>query len=132
MNENNITKHILLIDDDETHLFETESMLKDKYDVCTVKSGRAALLRLIKGPVPNLILLDILMPQMDGWETFRTIKGITLLHDIPIAFITSLTDSSEAEQAFQMGAVDFIMKPYGKEELIKRIDSIFEKFGKKT
>ena len=127
MDQENNRKKILLIDDDAIHLTITENMLKEKFEVHSVKSGRAALLYLVKGDVPDLILLDILMPQMDGWETFNIIKGITLLHEVPIAFMTSITDSSEIEHAHKMGAIDFIMKPFEKEALIKRIENIFKK-----
>jgi CheY-like chemotaxis protein len=64
-------KKILLVDDDEIHLAIAEEMLKSKYEIITVTSGKAAVTKLLQGLTPDLILLDILMPNMDGWEIFN-------------------------------------------------------------
>ena len=117
-------KKILLVDDDEIHLEIAESILKENYQIITAKSGKEAIAILIKDNIPHLILLDILMPKMDGWETFNTIKGISLLEDVPIIFLTSVNGAEERKQAEEMGASDFITKPYKKEDLLKRIKKI--------
>jgi len=120
-------KKILLVDDNEVHLVVAEHTLKDKYEIITAKSGKEALGFLSKGVVPNLILLDVLMPDMDGWETYNLIKGISLLRNVPIAFLTSLTGESERCYASGLGAEDFISKPFDNEDLLKRIAAILEK-----
>jgi CheY-like chemotaxis protein len=123
-------KKILLVDDSETQLYLTEKMLKNKYNITLAMSGKEALALLSKGFVPNLILLDIVMPEMDGWETFNLIKGISLLRNVPIAFFTSLENKTDKIHAYKLGAADFITKPCEESELIKRIESIMEKHQK--
>ena len=120
-------KKILLVDDDEVSLAMAEKMLMNEYEVSTVKSGKEALNFLTQKYVPDLLLLDILMPEMDGWETFRNIKGISLLKDVPIAFLTSVDEAAEEKRAYQMGAVDYIKKPYAKKELLERVKLLLEK-----
>ena len=120
-------KKILLIDDDETHLSTVENMLMSEYEIITAKSGTEALLVLYKGVVPNLVLLDIVMSEKDGWETYNRIRAITLLHEVPIAFFTSSNDEEEVEHVQIAGAADFITKPYNPEELIKRVKAIISK-----
>ena len=123
---------ILLIDDDEIHLEIAKNILKSKYEIITAKSGKNALEVLIKGTTPNLILLDILMPNMDGWETFNRIRGISLLKDVPIVFLTSLNEKAEKERAREMGASDFITKPFQTDDMLKRIEIAINKQGKKN
>ena len=119
-------KTILLVDDDETHLLIAKSMLKQNYNTVVVKSGNEAMDLFVKGFFPNLVLLDILMPNMDGWETYHQLKGISLLKDVPIAFLTSENNTMEEKRAYEMGAVDYIMKPYDKADLLRRIERIFQ------
>ena len=131
MPENNERKKLLLVDDDEIHLEIAAHILKDEYDIMTAKSGKEALGYLIKGVIPDLILLDIIMPNMDGWETYNRIRGISLLRDVPIAFLTSIDGTSEAQHAHEMGAADFIPKSCKKDEFLTRIDAIITKHEEK-
>ena len=117
-------KKILLVDDSDVHLVIAVNILKDKYEIDTAKSGKEALGILSKGLVPDLILLDILMPEMDGWETFNKIKGISLLKDVPIAFLTSLDGVREKLYASRIGANDLITKPYDGEDLLLRVEKL--------
>jgi len=123
---------ILLVDDSELYLEVAKNILKDKYETITAKSGKEALGYLAKGVIPNLILLDILMPEMDGWDVFKLIKGISLLRDVPIAFLTALDDEAVKDHASGLGASDFITKPFKEEILLGRIDSIIEKHQSKN
>ena len=121
-------KKILFVDDDEIQHAIAESILKEDFEVFKAKSGEEALQYLYSSEfTPNLILLDIMMPNMDGWEVFNRIRGISLLKKVPIAFLTALTESSEEKRAFEIGADDFIKKPYEKEELLSRIKTILDK-----
>ena len=120
-------KTILLVDDDEIHLSIAEAMLKDEYDILIAKSGKEALQCFLQGRFPNLVLLDILMPDMDGWETYKRLKAISFLQNIPIAFLTSANGKTEKDHALEIGAEDFITKPFEKEELLNRIKVILEK-----
>jgi len=119
-------KKILYVDDDEIHHMIAESMLSDKYEVCKAKSGKEALNYLYNsGFVPSLVLLDILMPEMDGWEVFNRIKAISLLKNVPIIFLTSEKDGEK--RAHDIGADDFITKPYEKDKLLERIEKTLER-----
>jgi CheY-like chemotaxis protein len=115
---------VLLVDDSEVHLMIAENILKIKYTVTTAKSGKEALALLARGFVPNLILLDVLMPDMDGWEVYNKIKGISLLRNVPVAFLTSMDGAKEKLYASRIGAADLITKPYGSDELLNRVESI--------
>ena len=127
----NDKKKILLIDDSEFHLSIANNMLKTEYTVITTKSGKGGLEHLLKGLVPDIILLDIIMPDMDGWETYHKIRGISILQDVPIIFLTSSNETKDIEYAHKIGAADYIMKPYEKNNLLKRVESIIEKNSKK-
>jgi DNA-binding response OmpR family regulator len=127
-NELDEKKKILLVDDDGTQHVIVGNMLKDEYDIRGAKSGDEALRYLYSGDyTPNLVLLDILMPNMNGWEVFNRIKAISLLKNVPIAFFTSVNESSDEKKAFDIGADDYITKPYEKESLKNRIKVILEK-----
>jgi len=119
--ENTDKKKILLVDDNEVQLSMTEIQLKKQYEVTTAKSGKEALEHLFHGLVPNLIMLDILMPDMDGWETFGRLRAVSVLHEVPIVFLSSVNDKEEIDRAFDMGAADFIVKPFKSQEFLERI-----------
>ena len=119
-------KKILMVDDDTVQLAIAKNLLQEDYEVMTVNSGQKALKLFSGGFVPNLILLDILMPEMDGWEVFKLIKAMSLLHDVPIVFITSLHGEADESNAYKIGAADYIKKPFDGGELIKRIKGILE------
>jgi methyl-accepting chemotaxis protein len=118
---------ILMVDDDSIHLSMVESVLQNNYDIVTSKSGKEALALFYQGLVPHLILLDLIMPDMDGWDTFGRIKAISSLHDIPTAFFTASDDPKDKQRAREMGAVDYIKKPYDKDDLIRRVGKIIKK-----
>ena len=115
-------KKILAIDDDEIQLEMIETFLKDSYDIVTVKSCEEALKFLYQGLDPVFILLDLMMPETDGWVTYSRIKGISDLHNVPIAFLTISDDPADIRRAKEMGAVDYIKKPTSKDELVARIE----------
>jgi DNA-binding response OmpR family regulator len=125
-------KKIIVVDDDEIYLTMIETILKDKYEVITAKSGKDALGYFLKGIIPNLILLDVLMPELDGWETFNRLKAISFLQDVPIVFLTAVIGSAEAEHARKIGAADYITKPFETDDLLNRIEKILDKAKPKT
>jgi putative two-component system response regulator len=120
-------KKILLVDDSEIDLAFTQLLLQNKYTVVSAKSGKEALDHLLRGPVPDLVLLDLIMPSMDGWETFNRIKAITCLKGVPIAFLTIEHGITEQNHAREIGAVDYIFKPYKRKDLLKRIKVILKR-----
>jgi methyl-accepting chemotaxis protein/CheY-like chemotaxis protein len=123
----NEKKKILVVDDDETHLKMAASALRDAYDVVTVTSGKEALGLFYKGLVPQLILLDIIMPEMGGWDTYDRIRSIGKLHDTPMAFCSSSNDEKDIQKARELGAVDYIKKPVNKTEMLNRVGKIIKK-----
>jgi len=128
-NDKDKRKKILLVDDDEIHLLTAELCLKDEYDVYKAKSGDETLKCLRKNEfVPDLIMLDIIMPKMDGWELFGKIRDINGFQNIPILFLTSVDDKEEEKKARDLGAADYITKPL---EIIVLKNAITEIFRNK-
>jgi len=115
---------ILIVDDDDIHLEMVNTVLSPDYDVSIAKSGKEALGLFYQGLVPQLILLDLIMPDMDGWDTYKRIKAISGLYDTPIAFFTTSNDPKDIQHAHEIGAVDYIKKPYDKDDLLSRIVKI--------
>jgi putative two-component system response regulator len=118
-------KHILVIDDMLTNLKIVENFLKPYYKVSLVKSGEQALKFLDKCK-PDLILLDIQMPDMDGFETIKRVKDNPENREIPVLFLTSQEDIDSRMKGFQLGATDFILKPFMPELVLKVIASRLE------
>jgi putative two-component system response regulator len=126
--DSNSHKSILMVDDDEMHLSVTEASLKGEYKVFMVKSGKEALEFLSTDkPLPDLILLDILMPEMDGWAVFDKINDIAALKFTPIMFFSSLDEENAREKAYELGAFDYITKPCKPSILLSRIKDTLEK-----
>ena len=120
---------IFLIDDDEIHLTTAELFLKDEYEIHKVQSGEEALEYINNNKfVPNLILLDIVMQGMSGWDTFKKLREINSLKNIPIVFLTSIAEEEEKKRAYKMGIADYIMKPFNMTELKARVKEIIRKF----
>jgi len=122
----NEKKKIIVIDDEEPIRVMTKGMLGNDYDVSTVKSGKEALDLFLDGFVPNVVLLDLSMPEMDGWDTYNRIRDISKLHKTPIAIFTSSDDPKDRAKAQEMGAVDYIHKPIKKAELLEKMAKIIK------
>ncbi len=112
---------ILIIDDNPTHLaILSDYLISDGFNTLISQNGEDAVLQAEKEQ-PDLILLDILMPGIDGFETCRVLKTMDETRNIPVIFMTALTDITHKIQAFQVGAVDYITKPLEQEEVLARI-----------
>jgi len=118
-------KRILVVDDSTTILKFVEGILQDKYKVALVKSGELALAYLKDNPV-DMVLLDIFMPVMDGFETFQKIKEMEPKCDVPVVFFTSGVEAENEIRALEMGAKDFIRKPFVPQVMLNRINNILE------
>ena len=118
-------KRILVVDDSVTILKFIEGILHGKYESVPVKSGELALAYLKDNPV-DLVLLDIFMPVMDGFETFQKIKEMEPKRDVPVMFFTSGVEAENEMRALAMGAKDFIRKPLVPEVMLNRISNILE------
>jgi methyl-accepting chemotaxis protein/ActR/RegA family two-component response regulator len=123
----NEKQKILIVDDDVIHLDMVNAVLQNEYDIFTAKSGKEALGLFYQGLVPKLILLDLIMPDMDGWDTYGRIRAISGLHYTPMAFFTSSDDPKDKQRAHEMGAVDYIKKPYETDDLLSRVGIIIKK-----
>jgi phosphoserine phosphatase RsbU/P len=113
----------LIVDDTAANLQVLAGMLKDRgYKVRPVPSGTLALLAARRDP-PDLILLDINMPEMNGYKVCEQLKGDELLAGIPVIFISALTEQLDKVKAFATGGVDYITKPFQMEELHARVET---------
>lgn len=118
--------NILVIDDTPANLLMLGSALASEFQLRIATSGAAGLTLATELP-PDLILLDVMMPEMDGYETCRRIKADSRLKSIPVIFVTALTDPSAETAGLGMGAADFITKPINVEVARHRIKNIFER-----
>ena len=115
--------NILVVDDAPANLHLLSGMLKEKgYKARPVPSGRLAL-RAARSEPPDLILLDINMPEMDGYEVCRRLKQDHRLKEIPVIFISALSETLDKVKAFTVGGVDYVTKPLRFEEVEARIDT---------
>ncbi|MGB5866571.1 MAG: hybrid sensor histidine kinase/response regulator [Arcobacteraceae bacterium] len=111
---------ILIVDDTLTNI-DILVRLLDKYDLVVATSGKEALNILNDGENIDLILLDIMMPEMDGFEVCQILKNDVKFKRIPIIFLTAKFDDTSIQNGFEMGAVDYIIKPFRPIELLSRI-----------
>jgi methyl-accepting chemotaxis protein len=127
VDSNDEKKKVIVVDDEETTLTMAKAVLGVAYDVTTASSGKAALKLFFQGYTPNLVLLDLTMPEMGGWDTFIRIRDLTRLHKVPIAIYSSSEDPKDKAKAQQLGAVDYIKKPCNKDELLSKIQNAIRK-----
>lgn len=116
-------KKILMVDDVATNLICAVEVLRTSYEVSTAKSGRQALL-MLNEMTPDLIMLDVNMPVMDGYEVFQKLQTNPEWADIPVVFLTAETDMNKEIKGLSMGAMDYIRKPFDPEVMKTRIDKI--------
>ena len=112
---------ILIVDDMPDNLSLLMQMLTEHgYRVRPVLNGKLAL-QVVQNSLPDLILLDILMPGIDGYEVCRRLKAEEHTRDIPIIFISALDDTMDKVKAFELGGVDYITKPFQEKEVLARV-----------
>jgi len=104
-------QNILIVDDTPANIQILDETLKDEYEIYFALNGKDALQN-AAAMIPDLILLDIMMPEMDGYEVCRTLKNNSLLKDIPVIFITALDQADHETKGLELGAVDYITKPF--------------------
>lgn len=114
---------LLVVDDVPENCHALLGMLKDDYQVHTASSGELALRMLESGRTPDLIVLDMVMPEMDGYEVCRRIKGNPATADMPVIFLSTTGESTDITRAFALGAVDCVSKPVDPAVLRARIDT---------
>ena len=124
--KNKSTGTILLVDDNPTNIDVLYNFLADVgYDVLVAEDGITALER-VTYTQPDIILLDIMMPNMDGFEVCRTLKADPETSEIPILFITAMGSVEDKVRGFEMGGVDYITKPFQNQEILARIQNHME------
>lgn len=114
---------ILIVDDAPINITLINGLLKDKYKTKIATNGEKALKIAFSDTPPDLILLDIIMPEMDGYEVCRRLKADDKVADIPIIFLTSKTETEDIVKGFEVGGVDYITKPFNASELFARVST---------
>jgi len=118
-------KTIFIVDDNDVNLSTAAKALSKQYRAFTLPSA-SDMFELLNNIVPDLILLDILMPDMDGFEAMRLLKSDRRYSDIPVLFLTGHNDAASEAHGFELGAVDFISKPFSEPVLLNRIKTHLE------
>lgn len=117
---------VLIVDDDTGNLGILGNLLQPYHDVLAAPSGKRALQISAGTPKPDLILLDVLMPQMDGYNVLARLRENPATRDIPVIFVTGLDSAEDEEKGLALGAVDYIAKPYRSSIVLARVRSQLE------
>lgn len=119
----------VLIVDDETDLIETLSfnLEREGYEVCSVAMGQAALDLVQKAPYPDLILLDLMLPDMSGIEVCKQLKSFTPTRTTPVIMLTARSDEVDRVLGLELGADDYVVKPFSIRELLLRIRAVLRR-----
>jgi signal transduction histidine kinase len=118
---------ILVVDDMRTNLLIMSEYLSPDYQVLTATSGRQALSMVASGPKPDLVLLDVVMPQMSGYDVLRALRGVADTTSIPVIFLTSDTSVQAATEGLDLGADDFVTKPIEPHLLRARVRNVLQR-----
>ena len=115
-------KHsILIVDDESSNIMALTHILSPEYTVRAVKNGKDALMAAEKF-LPDVILLDIIMPDMDGYEVIAALKSSEKTRGIPVIFLTAKIDPEDEAKGLNLGAVDYVIKPFSRGNLLKRVE----------
>lgn len=112
---------ILIVDDEPTNLFLLTSLLRPEYLVRAANSGESALRAAASEPRPDLMLLDVMMPDMDGYSVLARLRGNPATREIPVVFLTALAETEDEERGLQLGAADYITKPIKPAVVLARV-----------
>jgi DNA-binding response OmpR family regulator len=119
---------LVVDDDDDIRILLRELLQRAGYDVDEVEDGRAALRQLYATP-PALVILDVTMPGMDGYQTLERIRDLS---DVPVLMLTARTQELEKVRGLSAGADDYVAKPFGRQELLARVQALLRRTGGKT
>jgi len=119
----NTRKKIFIVDDVPANLSIGRNLLKEFYDVYPAPSA-AKLFEILEKVIPDLVLLDIDMPEMDGYQAIKIMKADTRFRDIPVIFLTAKDDEASEMEGFDLGALDYITKPFSGPLLLRRISNL--------
>jgi len=118
----NERKKIIAVDDNVENLTALKNTLKNNYDVFPCPSA-AKMFDILKHIKPNIILLDVEMPEMNGHEAVQKLKGDGAYGEIPVIFLTSINDGESIKKGINLGAVDYICKPFDSASLLRQIET---------
>lgn len=122
----NVAKKILLVDDDPNILLSLEFLMrKNGYDVLVARNGTEAL-ELLNEAIPDLTVLDIMMPDVDGYEICRHIKSSEKLKAGKVIFLSAKSRESDIAKGYELGAELYITKPFSNKELVRKISELIE------
>ena len=116
-------KKIIIVDDNASYLSVVRVLLKPYYEVFPAPSA-AKLFKIIENFIPDLVLLDVNMPEMNGFEAIAVLKENPRYKDIPVVFLTAKEDEDSAVHGLNLGAADYVTKPFSGPLLLKRISNI--------
>jgi putative two-component system response regulator len=122
---------IFVVDDNNANLVACKKVLKPFYEVFPVPSA-AKMFKLMEHVIPDLILLDVEMPDMNGYETARLLKSNDAFNKIPIMFLSARDDPVSEKFGLNLGALDYIHKPFESSQLLSRLESHFTPKDKKN
>lgn len=122
----NTMKKILLVDDEPNILLSLEFLMKKQgYQVFIARDGKEAL-TIIQQEKPELVILDVMMPEVDGYEVCKYIKNTSLTEDTKVIFLSAKTKDKEVEYGYSLGADLYLTKPFSTRNLIKKVNDLFQ------
>jgi len=116
----------LVIDDEVTIRTLLDKFLSNQYDVIALENGQEALSWLQSGNMPDLIIVDMEMPSMNGFEFLQQVKSSGYFHSIPVMMLSGIDSSAERVKCLKSGALDFMIKPFNPEELMIKIEILLK------
>lgn len=122
----NALKQVLIIDDEPIMRKLLQQILKDKYEVILKENGREALEWMYSGNIPDLVVADLNMPEIDGFEYIEKVRESGFFNDVPLIVLSGEESSSERIKCLKLGANDYLIKPFNPEELGLRIDNLIK------
>lgn len=114
-------KKILAIDDEKSIRFIIENTFNKDFEIKTMSNGKEALYWMQSGNLPDLIICDIEMPVMDGFDFIKNVRSSGFFDDIPLIMLSGKEESKDKIKCFEMGADDYVIKPFNPKEIIARI-----------
>jgi len=111
---------VLIVDDENMNMFALTHMLRPEFTVYAAKNGQSAI-KIAKKQMPDVILLDILMPEMDGYEVLSLLKSDEETRNIPVIFVTGLINPDDEKKGLDMGAADYISKPFNADDVREKV-----------
>jgi len=117
---------VLIVDDERVNIDILVDLLKPQYRTLVATNGEQALKRAAGQPAPDIVLLDVMMPEIDGYEVCRRLKADPATRDIPVIFVTALSEVGDETKGFALGAVDYITKPFSPPIVAARVKAHLE------